>query len=421
MSSKGRPFAQYFTKLVEIARKTNIDQVEALRTKLRAIKPSDFPGEDINALWIHTTPLVSELIACNGFDHSLTKGLVMMLLTAGGNGAEINLFKHELTRFHALHQVVLDEVSHKSPKEQLEYMTVNELMPNNLFELASTSYNQLVQAGKWPPANNSARVPGGAPQPFANAVPTQGTHVQAFANALLQVMNKGPNVPNPHKNACHNCGSTDHFKRDCPKLKGGSGGGGGSNNRKPGTGNGNRKSQRNNPGRRQELAWKTKPPGPNEPTEKTDNNRKFYWCATCSRWTTSHSTATHIRKGEGGGKGHGGGGPSANLVPTFGNFAWCAPAISIHDFAREAPTSKPRPSSSPSPTPPPLGSSFSQLFSWLSLCIGYLLAALSNTVNFAWWNTAVQSGLIWIVANWTVLLPVLLFFYGLLTLGVYIP
>ena len=112
VSSKGRPFAQYFTKLVEIARKTNIDQVEALRTKLRAIKPSDFPGEDINALWIHTTPLVSELIACNGFDHSLTKGLVMMLLTAGGNGAEINLFKHELTRFHELHQAGLDEVSH---------------------------------------------------------------------------------------------------------------------------------------------------------------------------------------------------------------------------------------------------------------------------------------------------------------------
>ena len=144
-------------------------------------------------------------------------------------------------------------------------------MPHNLFEQASKSYNELAQAGKWPPANNSARLPGAAPQPSANAVPTQGPHVQAFANALLQVMNKdgkGPNVPNPNKNACHNCGSTDHFKRDCPKLKGGSGGGGGFNNKKPGAGNGNRKSQRNNPGRRQESAWKTKPPGPNEPTEK---------------------------------------------------------------------------------------------------------------------------------------------------------
>ena len=75
VSSKGRPFAQYFTKLVEIVRKTKVDQVEALKTKLRAIKPSDFPGEDIDALWVHATPLVSVLVACDGFDHSLTNFL----------------------------------------------------------------------------------------------------------------------------------------------------------------------------------------------------------------------------------------------------------------------------------------------------------------------------------------------------------
>ena len=120
---------------------------------------------------------------------------------------------------------------------------------------------------------------------------------------------------------------------------------------------------------------------PQGPGNRMNNNRKFYWCATCSHWTTSHSTATHIRNGEGGCKGHGGGGPAANLVPTCGNFAWCAPAVS---FVRVAPTSKPRPSTTPSPTAPLPGSSFFQLFSWLSLCTGYFLEALSSTVNFAW-------------------------------------
>ncbi len=41
------------------------------------------------------------------------------------------------------------------------------------------------------------------------------------------------------------------------------------------------------------TSWKKVKPSENDPKEKTVNGKKFYWCSTCNRWTTSHSTETH--------------------------------------------------------------------------------------------------------------------------------
>jgi hypothetical protein len=52
-------------------------------------------------------------------------------------------------------------------------------------------------------------------------------------------------------------------------------------------------------------------------------DRKFFWCDKCTRWSTSHSTATHVAKAPGAHVAPAA--PNANLVPSFGNFSWCVP------------------------------------------------------------------------------------------------
>ena len=42
--------------------------------------------------------------------------------------------------------------------------------------------------------------------------------------------------------------------------------------------------------------WRDTPPPDGTPDEKNVNERKFYWCAKCSRWNTSHTTKDHTGK-----------------------------------------------------------------------------------------------------------------------------
>jgi hypothetical protein len=128
------------------------------------------------------------------------------------------------------------------------------------------------------------------------------------ANDLVQAMNKSSksNGTGQRKDKIVNsfqCGEAGHIKASCIKLKSNTGG--------------NHKSPRNNPSRQNKDKWKTTAPGPKEAQEKTVNGKKFLWCGTCKRWSTTQSTTTHIKRSEPG--------LEANLVPTFGNFALCAP------------------------------------------------------------------------------------------------
>ena len=40
-------------------------------------------------------------------------------------------------------------------------------------------------------------------------------------------------------------------------------------------------------------SWRSTPPAAGDPQTKPANGKNFMWCATCKRWTTTHSTATH--------------------------------------------------------------------------------------------------------------------------------
>ena len=95
------------------------------------------------------------------------------------------------------------------------------------------------------------------------------------------------------KGSCHECGSVDHWRRDCPRLKSGDGsrpsgggpsGGGGGNSRP-----GNSRPANTNNRSGQANSWKTT----KGPAKKMVNGRSFEWCDSCKRYTTTHNTETH--------------------------------------------------------------------------------------------------------------------------------
>jgi hypothetical protein len=92
------------------------------------------------------------------------------------------------------------------------------------------------------------------------------TGTQAEVLALIKEAGGGPKT-----GACHNCGKSDHWARECTEPR----------------------KERAHSG---VPNWKRAPPPDGTPNTKTANGKIFRWCAKCSRWTTTHDTASHTGK-----------------------------------------------------------------------------------------------------------------------------
>ncbi|KAI2509100.1 hypothetical protein MHU86_5348 [Fragilaria crotonensis] len=148
---------------------------------------------------------------------------------------------------------------------------------------AEDTYRTLFDRKEWPPARH-ARDSKAPPPAFGNlAVEVNAPITRAEVLTLMQNKPRVGGSPTKKPGNCNKCGKPGHWANECPDKQQSS----------------NPRSQRNQSNRQAHVSasrkpgWRSTPPAAGAPTTKKTDTHTFNWCASCKRWTTTHSTETH--------------------------------------------------------------------------------------------------------------------------------
>ena len=282
MLSGTEPFPVVWLHFIQAIQSTSVERFDQLKSKIKAVRPSQFAGQNLREMAKEYHRLAGELTSAGQYDHNLTLVMVKSFLLAGGDGNED--FRFELRGLKQKLNSALLEIGFKDKAAADAHMLANGLTYKDICKQAQDIYKIFYDRNEWPPAQTPADSTA-PPKSFANL-----SHPNA--NTLSPSVSSSP-ASSGH-GACHNCGETGHWHRDCPRLKSAS---------RPSSSSGCRSFPRSNGGcssggqgaaRGARRGWKFVGPKEGEPTTKMMNDRLFKWCAKCARWTTTHDTSTHV-------------------------------------------------------------------------------------------------------------------------------
>ncbi len=221
------------------------------------------------------------------YDHNLTLGMLKIFLLAGGSGNE-DLHFPLRSVMPKLEQALLD-IGFKDKEAANLQMQVNKLTYKNICAHAEDAYRTLFDRKEWPPArhNCDSKAP---PAAFGNMA-TPITRAEVLNLIQSKPSTNGARLAK--KGVCHKCNKPRHWSCKCPE-----------NNKGKGR-NGNERPK-------DVKSWKSTLPPTGAPQVKQANEKAFNWCASCKRWTITHTMATHTGDGKRGAHGANGGGTAIN-------------------------------------------------------------------------------------------------------------
>ena len=264
---------------------------EELRESIRKDYPKNYSGENIRLLCESLKDKGDELEKADEFNPNL-------ILTMLSNIAEVSVtgsFPFNILNKRNAVKLTLDKFLGLPAQDIVKELLKAKLDYESVLKYATKEYNDLLKDKKWPPAlspsDSTSSTLAGLHHVSNSEVLTKDSVLALIQKKLGS--NKGIKGGKGHP--CFRCGSTDHQIRDCPEKSNTS------------------ESNKNNTGKKN---WKRVPPKDGETESKKVGKRTFYWCARCNRWSTTHSTATHVRKQE-----HDVSAELANLA--FSPGVWC--------------------------------------------------------------------------------------------------
>lgn len=192
--------------------------------------------------------------------------MLEIFLLAGGDGSGGDEYRHPLRTLKQELDLALSEVTFKDKSAATSYLATKGLLYTDICDQAEELYRTMKDRNRWLPAKHVVD-PKAVPAQFANLSKVE----------LLALMQQGF-----ASGKCHNCQQEGHFARNCPLRS---------------KGKGSRDKPRPKPGTKTKH-WRSTPPRDGDSPTKSIHGKTYRWCAKCTRWTTTHDTATHM-----GGKG----------------------------------------------------------------------------------------------------------------------
>ena len=277
-------FVDVLFTFLEEERPQTVDGAQALIEKVKSMSPHDYKNQNVSAYVSAVKPLLENLETARFWDSMHNTHLCRVLANCGGESNQ----EYSGPLFTLLNQVQAQckLITHLSNQEKAAHMTKKHLSWRDILKKAESQYKeQTVETQvRWPPACH-ARDSKAAPASFGAANLTQ---------------------------------------YDAQRPSGSSGGGsrarnGNRNGNRNGQRNSSRNGSRNGNGGQSDKPKNPKfiPPAPNATPirhvngspvfEKMINGRKFEWCATCKRYSTTHNTGTHVGHKDGSSNGGNGG------------------------------------------------------------------------------------------------------------------
>ena len=271
-------FHVVWLQLIKTIQSTSIERFEDRKAAIKAHHPSQYAGENLEALAADYRKDARELTTAGQYDHNLTLTMLKTFLLAGGSGNEDFRFPLRSTK-QKLDQTLLD-IGYKEKSGAHAHMVAEKLTFQDICRQAEDAYRTQFDRKEWPPASHAPDVRAPAAT-FGNVASAPTSITRAEVLTLIQSQTSGTENPTKKGN-CHKCGKPGHWANKCPELA--------NSSRKSGSSSssGYRQDRTN-----KHKSWRTIPPPPGTGNSKKVKDKTFNWCEKCRRWTVTHTTATH--------------------------------------------------------------------------------------------------------------------------------
>lgn len=281
-------FTVVWMLVLQSIQSTSIEVFERIKTRIKARHPSQYSGENLAKLGEDFLDDASLLESAGQYDHNLTLHMVKIFLEAGGEGKLAENYRHSIRILvERVHDELL-KIRFMTKVDADDHMVKESLTYQAVCEKVESQYRRCKDQGEWLPSKN-VRDSKAAPTQFGANLVEEKPLTRAEFMTLMQSGFAGASQNKP----CFECGSTDHWKKDCPKLKNQQGRGQRNGRGSQPRSGGNGQNQRNGS---QSKNWRYAAPGPRESETKKVNDKTFYWCGKCKRWTINHTTEQHTSK-----------------------------------------------------------------------------------------------------------------------------
>ena len=291
------------------------------------------PKRDMSLWADELQPRFDTYISAGGqFDFTLlihVSKVAMTALPINPANADARIYHDTITKLVAdVTKAVREVDSWVDEQEKRDYFMDKDIWCDQVLDTIKTAYETCKKSGGWSPAagRTDSKTPGNhGVEANKLELNTNNSHGGGGRSGGGKGRPTQPSEAHP----CKKCGSPTHWSRECPKNK--NGGGGSNTNGKNNSSSSNKggKGGSNNDGGKSYWKILTTPPKAGESERKKINGKWHEWCGLCSKrgkWVSSHSTATHR------GRGNGGSSNGSSDAPTDSNFGlvedacgWFAP------------------------------------------------------------------------------------------------